>query len=335
MKHHRAAGLVLGVAFDHAFGDPRRWHPVAGFGWVATHLEQRTYPIDATSRRLAGAAHTAVLVATAAATGALAERGSRRPILVTAIATWVVLGGRSLDREATAIAHLLAKDDLAGARQRIRHLVGRDPTGLTADEIARACVESIAENTSDAVVAPLLWGATAGIPGLFGYRAVNTLDAMIGHRTERYREFGMPAARLDDVANWLPARLTAALVAAAAPVVGGAPRAALRAWRRDARQHPSPNAGPVEASFAGALGVRLGGVNRYGNRVEDRGHLGEGPAPTPADIARVVRLSRAVQLAALAVSVMIAGRSEAPRRSLLPATIAIVGHRHRPAGDAA
>ena len=123
----------------------------------------------------------------------------------------------------------------------------------------RATVESVAENTSDAVVAPLLWGAVAGVPGLLGYRAVNTLDAMVGHLSARYARFGWASARADDVANAVPARVAALLAAAAAPVVGGEPRGALSAWRRDAHRHPSPNAGPVEAAFAGALGRRLGG----------------------------------------------------------------------------
>jgi adenosylcobinamide-phosphate synthase len=162
-------------------------------------------------------------------------------------------------------------------------------------------VESVAENTSDAVVAPLFWGALAGLPGLLGYRAVNTLDAMIGHRSPRYLRFGWAAARLDDAANWLPARLAAVLTAAIAPSVAGSPAAAWRAWRRDARQHPSPNAGVVEAAFAGSLGVRLGGTNSYQGRAEVRGVLGDGRPVAVADIARAVRLSRRVSGAALAL----------------------------------
>ncbi|MGA8995711.1 MAG: cobalamin biosynthesis protein, partial [Nocardioidaceae bacterium] len=125
---------------------------------------------------------------------------------------------------------------------------------------------------TDAVVAPLLWGAVGGPAGLLGYRAVNTLDAMVGHRSPRYHRFGWAAARLDDAANLVPARVAATL----AVLLGGRPAASLRAWRRDARRHPSPNAGPVEAAFAGALGLRLGGVNRYGADVQDRGLLGDG-----------------------------------------------------------
>lgn len=303
----RPAGLLLGYLADQLIGDPRRRHPVAGFGRAAATLERCTYH----DSRTAGTAHTAALVGAVVGLGVTADRLSRtRPVaraLITAVATWVVLGGRSLRREATAVADLLDAPDLAGARRRITHLVGRDPERLDAAGIARACVESVAENTSDAVVAPLWWGAVAGVPGLLGYRAVNTLDAMIGHRSARYERFGWAAARLDDLANLAPARLSAALAGSAAPLIGGSTAAALRAVRRDARRHPSPNAGPVEAAFAGALGRTLGGVNVYGGAADDRGTLGDGPAPTPADIGRAVRLcalvgAGAVGLAAAAAS---------------------------------
>lgn len=171
----------------------------------------------------------------------------------------------------------------------------------------------MAENTSDAVVAPLWWGALTGVPGLLGYRAVNTLDAMIGHRSARYQRFGRAAAKLDDAANLLPARGTAALTALLAPVVGGSPAAARRAVRRDAKRHPSPNAGPVEAAFAGALGRTLGGENTYGSIVEDRGTLGDGPSPEQPDIARAVRLSAAVGGAACAVASARHGRRSSGR----------------------
>jgi adenosylcobinamide-phosphate synthase len=231
--------------------------------------------------------------------GALLDRATRaHPLTRTAViamATWVVLGGRSLEREAETVATQLAADDLPAARRRITHLVGRDPTDLDADALARACVESVAENTSDAVVAPLFWGAVAGLPGLLGYRAANTLDAMVGHRSPRYARFGWAAARLDDVLNWIPARLAAAF----AGLLGGDPAGALRAIRRDAPAHPSPNAGVVEAAFAGALGLRLGGTNRYGDTLEDRGHLGDGGPPKPPDIARALSLARRIGLASV------------------------------------
>jgi adenosylcobinamide-phosphate synthase len=213
-----------------------------------------------------------------------------------------VLGGTSLGHAAETMRTQLDADDLVAARAALPALAGRDPSRLDGGELARATVESVAENTSDAAVAPLLWGAVAGLPGLLAYRAVNTLDAMVGHRSRRYERFGWASARLDDVANWLPARLTAALTVACAPVVGGSAGDAFRIWQRDGAAHPSPNAGRCEAAMAGALGVRLGGRNRYGDRVEDRPHLGDGRLPRTADIPRAVRLSRAVWVTAAFLS---------------------------------
>ena len=297
-----AAGLAVGYAADALLGDPRRGHPVAGFGTVAAALERGTYRDE----RVAGVAYVGLLVGGTVALGAAMQRlGRRHPaamVLVTAAATWTVLGGRSLRREAAAIGDQLATGDLAAARVQVRNLVGRDPRELDPGEIARATVESVAENTSDAVVAPLFWGAVAGVPGLLGYRAVNTLDAMVGHRSPRYARFGWAAARLDDLANWVPARVAGLAAALAAPLVGGSSSAAWRAVRRDTGQHPSPNAGVVEAAFAGALGVRLGGRNVYQGRVEDRGVLGDGRPVDVGDIVRANRLARAVSALALLVS---------------------------------
>jgi adenosylcobinamide-phosphate synthase len=303
----RPAGLLLGYLADLVFGDPRRGHPVAGFGRVAMLVERRLYK----DRRSAGILHIAVLVGATAGVGAAADRlFARRPVLRTlaiAAASWAVLGGRSLQQEARAVASQLDQGDLPAARIQITHLVGRDPETLDAAGIARACVESVAENTSDAVVGPLFWGAVAGLPGLVGYRAINTLDAMVGHRSARYLRFGWAAARLDDVVNLLPSRLTALVVAALAPVLGGRPDQALRIVARDASRHPSPNAGPVEAAFAGALGLTLGGVNTYGHTSEDRGTLGEGRAPTSQDISRAARLSGLVGAVCAGAAVMAAG----------------------------
>ena len=302
----RAVGMALGWLADQAFGDPRRWHPVAGFGRVAGWLEARLYA----PRHAPGVGHVGVLVGAAAGLGVAAEAATRgRPVahtLTVAAATWAVLGGRSLVREAQTIDGQLAADDLDAARRQVRHLVGRDTTGLDADGIARACIESVAENTSDAVVAPLFWGGLLGVPGLLGYRAVNTLDAMVGHRNARYERFGWAAARLDDVANWVPAR-----VAAGVTMVAGASRAradaAWRAIRRDAPRHPSPNGGVVEAAFAGVLLRSLGGTNVYGGRAEDRGVLGDGPQATASDIGAAARLSQRVSLGALVVAVGLSG----------------------------
>jgi adenosylcobinamide-phosphate synthase len=308
----RAVGLAVGFAADWYFADPQRGHPVAGFGQVASGLRKVLYA----DSRGAGVAYAGVLVSGAAALGVMAERWGRSPVVgaaLTAAATWAVLGGTSLRREASAIGESLSAGDLAAARERLPHLCGRDPRGLDADQIARAVVESVAENTSDAVVAPLFWGAVAGVPGLLAYRASNTLDAMVGYRNEKYRNFGWASARLDDVLNWVPARLTGAVTVAAAPVVGGSPLRAFRVLRRDGAHHPSPNAGRCEASAAGALGVRLGGTNTYGDVAEHRPVMGTGRAPRVADIRRASVLSATVGLASAVAAVRLAS-AFAPRR---------------------
>nr|WSZ95378.1 cobalamin biosynthesis protein [Streptomyces sp. NBC_00857] len=318
-----AYGATLGLLGDRLFGDPRRGHPVAAFGRAAGAVERTLWR----DHRGWGALHTAVCAGGAVGVAVLAARGVRgirgvrtrrvgssadsvpslmsppsfTSVALTAAATWAVVGGTTLGREARAIGGALAAGDIDTARERLPHLCGRDPQALDGPQIARAVVESVAENTSDAVVGALVWGAVAGVPGLVGFRAVNTLDAMVGHRAPTYLRFGWASARLDDVAGWPGARLTAAL----AVVAGGDPRGALRALRQDARTHPSPNAGPVEASFAGALGVRLGGTLAYGGRVEHRPVLNDSGRPVDvADIERAVRLSGRVNALALAVCVV-------------------------------
>lgn len=300
-----AGGLLLGWVADQVLGDPRRWHPVAGFGRIATRLEACSYA----DSRSNGVATEAVLVGSMALLGAAIERFTKTPttrLLATAATTWLVLGGRSLARESEAVARHLEAADLEAAREQVSHLVSRDPESLDAAGVARAALESVAENTSDAVVAPLFWGAVAGIPGLLAYRAINTLDAMHGYRNDRYRNFGWAAAKLDDLANYLPARLTAALTISAARLTGGSAREALRAVSEQSAAHPSPNGGVVEAAFAGALGVRLGGRNNYGGVIEDRGELGFGEPPQPADLARANRLALLVSAGAALVSAGVA-----------------------------
>ncbi|OBG51421.1 cobalamin biosynthesis protein [Mycolicibacterium fortuitum] len=313
-SHRRAAGIALGFLADLLLGDPRRGHPVAGFGTGAARLETHTYA----DSRGAGALHTGLLLGGLAGLGWVAGRGGR--IWVTAAATYVALGGTSLNRVGHQMSRLLTTDDVAGARRLLPSLCGRDPAALDASGLTRATVESLAENTSDAQVAPLFWAAIGGVPGVLVYRGANTLDAMIGHRSPRYHHFGWAAARFDDLLNYVPARLTGVLAVLCALVVGGSPVAALRAWRRDAARHPSPNAGVAEASFAGALGVRLGGPTQYAHQLEIRPTLGDGRIPEVADVARAVRLSRAVQAAAAAVAVLLAvsvasrsGRRSSPR----------------------
>jgi adenosylcobinamide-phosphate synthase len=299
-----SAGLALGALADLLLADPRRGHPVAGFGSAAAALERWAWR----DSRAAGAGYAAACLGTATAAGAVAARlTTDRPLARTALATaatWAVLGGTSLGRAAGTMQRHLADGDLPAARAHLASLAGRDPSALGEAELVRATVESVAENTSDAAVAPLFWGAVAGLPGLLAYRAANTLDAMVGYRSPRYARFGWAAARVDDVVNWVPARITAALTVLTAPLADGSPAGAWRAWRRDGAAHPSPNAGRCEAALAGALGLRLGGRNVYGERVEERPTLGAGRPPVRGDIARAVRLSRTVWTAAAVLAAL-------------------------------
>lgn len=279
----RPLAASVGILADRVLGEPpASVHPVVGFGRVMRAVEQAGYA-DA---RGPGAAHAALGVGIGVGAGALV--GS------AAVATYVAVGGRALADAAAAVAGALELGELERARSLLPALVGRDPDGLDEKEVARAVVESVAENTVDAVVAPALWAAMLGAPGALGYRAVNTLDAMVGHRSARHRNYGWASARADDLAAWVPARATAALVAAVRP---SSASAVWQAVRTQAPAHPSPNAGVAEAAFAAALGLRLGGENRYGETVEVRPPLGTGRPPEPADIARAVTLSRDVSLA--------------------------------------
>ena len=294
---------MLGFAADRVFGDPSRRHPVAGFGAVAAGVERRVWRPS----RLAGALYAGALVAgvwgaVAASARRLAPRGR---VAFAAAVLWAALGGRSLERAALRLRAALDAGDLDRARALAPALVGRDPSSLDGAELARAAVESVAENTSDAVVAPLLWMAAFGPAGAAGYRAINTLDAMVGHRGERHLRFGWAAARLDDAANWVPARVTAVLVVALAR---GRRRAAWRAALVDGARHPSPNAGRAEGAFAGALGVRLGGINHYPHGPEARPPMGAGAAPGSDDVARAVGMARRVGVAAAAVAAIGAAR---------------------------
>jgi adenosylcobinamide-phosphate synthase len=294
----RPSAVVAGLLMDRLLGEPPAgWHPVARYGQAMQALETRVYA----DRRSRGVAYAATGVAAAWVAGqAMRPRRTKtrwgRPMEVAAVvlATYVAVAGKALAAAAADVAGPLAGGDLATSRQRLPALVGRDPSGLDAAEISRAVVESVAENTVDAIVAPAFWAALAGAPGVLAYRAVNTLDAMVGHHSLRYRRFGWASARADDVAGWVPARLTALLVALARPA------SARRVWvavRTQAPTHPSPNAGVAEASFAAALGLRLGGTNTYGTRTEYRPSLGAGRPADVADIDRAGVLSRDVTVA--------------------------------------
>ena len=299
--NERALGLLLGYGADRLLGDPQRGHPVAGFGTWALACERQLYAPS----RTRGTCFVVVTTAPWVGLAVLATHLPASRTLVTAAVTWAALGGRSLEREALAVHELLFEGDLEGARRRIRSLVGRDTSALEADALARAVVESLAENQSDAVAATLVWAALAGAPGIVLHRCVNTLDAMVGHRSECYSDFGWAAARLDDVLNWLPARVSLLATAAVAGATDGtsAARRVLTGASRDGARHPSPNAGPVEAAAAYALGVQLGGLTTYGGRVEDRGQLGDGRPVSVGDIRRAATLTRQVGLVVLGAAV--------------------------------
>jgi adenosylcobinamide-phosphate synthase len=274
-----AAGLVLDQLFEEP---PTSVHPVAHFGRVMTDFERRNYD----DRVAPGVTHAVLGTSLGLVAG--------RVLGSTALATAMSAGGRALWRAASDVGDALATGDLNAARDRLPSLVGRDPSDLDEAEIVRAVVESVAENTVDAIVAPALWAAVAGAPGALGYRAVNTMDAMVGHHSSRYENYGAASARLDDAANWVPARVTAALVAI---VRVRSARDIRVAVATQAPHHPSPNAGVAEAAFAAALGIQLGGRNRYGERIEERVPLGLGRTPYTSDINEAIRLSRDVTVA--------------------------------------
>jgi adenosylcobinamide-phosphate synthase len=276
---HTGRGLAAaaGLVADRLLGEPPEGlHPVRGFGALMRAAERRWWRDD----RPAGVGHATKGLSVGLMTG-WAVRSTAAPV-------WLAVGGRALWRAAADVAAAREAADLDRARGVLPALVGRDPSHMDEKEVARAVVESVAENTVDAIVAPALWGFVGGGPGALGYRAVNTLDAMVGHRSPRYERFGWASARLDDATGWIPARVTAVLVAAVRPAAAGD---VWRAVHRDAPSHPSPNAGVAEAAFAAALKLRLGGTNVYGERVDVRPPLGDGPPPAAADIARAVRLS--------------------------------------------
>ena len=278
----RAAAVACGVVVDRCFGEPpAAIHPVAAFGSLMERIERSLY-WDA---RGAGAAY-----ATLGALVGYAAGG----VFPTTLVVATTCAGRELRQTASRVRHALARDDVQRARTLLPSLVGRDTSTLDYSGIAAAVIESVAENMVDAVVAPAFWGFCAGGSGAAAYRAVNTMDAMVGHHSARYERFGWASARLDDIANLVPARVTALLVGLVRPT---AMRRVARAAREQAQAHPSPNAGIAEAAFAAVLGVELGGPLRYGDRHEERPRLGSGPRPQPSDIDRAVALASDVELA--------------------------------------
>lgn len=282
--------LCLGAALlDRLLGEPRRQHPLIGFGWLAQRVEALVYgppELSADARRERGSiAVILLLLPFTVAAGLLAWL----PLIGLAVALgllYLALGARSLTEHAEAVATALQAGDLALAREKVALMVSRDAADLDEEGISRATVESVLENGCDAIFGALFWFALAGAAGVVLYRLANTLDALWGYRTSRYLHFGWAAARLDDGLNWLPARLTALSYA----LVGPQPALAWRCWREQAPFWKSPNAGPVMAAGAGALGLALGGPARYHGQWQQRPPLGEGLAPCAEDIGRAVKL---------------------------------------------
>lgn len=280
---------LAAVVLDRLLGEPRRFHPLVGFGRLASGIERALYggpDAGAAARRGRGGAALAlaVLPFLAAAWWATVQEPW---IGVTAetVLLYLALGGRSLEEHARRVANALEAGALEEARRRVGDMVSRDTGAMQPEDVARAAVESVLENGNDAVFGALFWYALAGAPGVVLYRLVNTLDALWGYRTPRYVHFGWAAARLDDGLNYLPARLTALTYAAL-----GRFACALRCWRTQGGAWESVNAGPVMAAGAGALGLKLGGPARYHGALKKRPTLGEGVAPGVADIERATAL---------------------------------------------
>ena len=298
--------LGLGYGLDLILGDPR-WlpHPVVGFGHLISAGEHRLNHGSARARFIKGlllAFGLVALVAAVAWAGLAAARWVH-PWLATALevaAVFYGLANRTLITEGRAVFRQL-ETGLAEGRRQLARIVGRDTAHLDAQQVRTATLETLAENLSDGVVAPLFWGAVAGVPGLLAYKMVNTLDSMIGHHDERYEWFGKAAARLDDVANWVPARLTAWLLV----LVAGSARGARFVWRYGSA-HASPNSGQPEAAIAGILDLRFGGPHTYDGEVVDKPWIGENPREiASAEIDRVVRLNHAVCLIAVVVTALV------------------------------
>ncbi|SEL88515.1 adenosylcobinamide-phosphate synthase [Roseivivax marinus] len=307
--------MFLGALVDAALGWPDRLHsrighPVTWIGALIASLDRRLNDDAGTGRcrRIAGAATVAlvlIVVATPATLVQAALPAGPLGLVLGGVLAWPFLAIRSMHDHVASVARPLAAGDLEAARRAVAMIVGRDPARLDGAGIARATIESLAENTSDGIVAPLFWGVIGGLPGLALYKAINTMDSMIGHRTPRHEAFGWAAARLDDLVNLVPARLTGAVFALASL----RPHIALPVMWRDAGQHRSPNAGWPEAAMAGALGVRLSGPRVYGARIADEPFVNDGGAdPDAADIARGLALYRRamVCLAALLAGLALA-----------------------------
>ncbi len=312
--------LVLCIAFflDFLFGDPG-WmpHPVVLIGRLIAFLEKQLRPAAPASPKdelIAG--RTLVIIVCCASFACvflllhiLDRIGPLFSFAAACVLCWQSLAARSLADAALSVHETLVRGDIAAARRAVGHIVGRETSGLDAEGVARAAVETVAENASDGVVAPLFYMAIGGAPLAILYKAINTMDSMLGYTNDKYLFFGRAAARLDDIANFLPARLTALLMIPAARLSGLDWRNAWRIYRRDRHKHASPNAGHPESACAGALGVRLGGAAVYSGRTVEKPFLGDRTKPLePGDIPAAVRLLRMTAWLALILALVIGRR---------------------------
>ena len=272
---------LAAVLLDRLLGEAPRFHPLVGFGKLAAVLEKRL------NQRTRRAGILSWLIAVLPALGLAFWLRQFAPFLVDVGLLYFALGAQSLAEHAEAVAQPLRQGRLDEARQRVGWIVSRETAQLDASGIAKAGVESVLENGNDAIFGTLFWFALLGGPGALLFRLANTLDAMWGYRTVRFNHFGWGAAHIDDLLNWLPARLTALTYA-----LLGQTRNALNCWRRQAPAWDSPNAGPVMAAGAGSLGIQLGGAAIYHGKAEIRPPLGNGPAPVAADLGRAIILIR-------------------------------------------
>lgn len=310
--HLLAAAFLL----DQLAGDPEWFpHPVRIIGRAVTVGEQVLRDTDdtpllefVTGLTLTAGIVTSAYFVTRAALRRAYRRSSKLGTATEIVLAWTCLAAHNLTQEARAVSTALDENDPALARLRISRIVGRDSRNLDHNEISRALIETLAESSSDGVVAPMIYLATGGVPLAMAYKAINTLDSMIGHRTPQYLYFGKAAARLDDAANFMPARITAlCLVAAAALLDFGNPYTAWSTWRRDGGKHKSPNAGQLEAAASGALQVRLGGANTYEHEVIFTPIMGaEFAAATPAKAAQAIRLTAVIGILGLAFGILLA-----------------------------
>ncbi len=286
--------IALALAADWALGEIRRGHPLVGFGWIAERLERAWNRRDRSPRmrRLLGAVAAFVLVAPVAAGGGWLAASAPLGDVFTLALLYLALGLRSMCVHAGRVARALAAGESEAARAAVGAMVSRDVARLSPRGMAAAAIESTLENGADAVFATLFWFLVAGVPGVVVHRLVNTLDAMWGYRTARFADFGWCVARLDDLLNWIPARLTALTYA----LVSGSPGRALACARRQGRRTASPNAGVVMAAGAGALAVRIGGSGVYHGQFRWRPRFGVGAPPSAAAIDRAVRLLQSATL---------------------------------------